>query len=401
VTLVPNNRPDQAPDDVDCYYASSNLVPGLDLTTVLNLDPYFNADTAFNPDDLAAGVLAQLQRGGRTWAYPLVIEPQVIHYYADILARDGIPTPTNGVWTADQFANALAVLKDAIPEERKAFTNHTPGDTYLLQLIAAFGGLPLDFRTDPPTVNFTDPATVSAIQQALDLAKNGYMDYQALASNFFTLAIRADDQNPDPMYTDSLGGGFAIKGGSAATSANPYQITGYPQGSRYTAVSYDIGAAYIKADAQNADACYHLFGFLVQHPELFQGMPANRSQFNNPTLTTAIGPNAADFFRLLDATLQDPNTVVIPGGFGQRGTANGTDTVIRRILDQAFDNYVLNDADLTSELQTAQSNAENFQTCMNSAPPYDPADKSAYDDAVRGCATSVDPDLATMFPPKQ
>ncbi len=132
-------------------------MPNLDLTTVLNLDPYFSADSSFNPDDLVAGALAQLQRGGRTWGYPLVIEPQVIHYYADILSKAGVPLPTNGVWTADQFANALTTLQATLPSDKKAFANRTPGDTALLELIAAFGGLPLDFRTDPPTINFTDP----------------------------------------------------------------------------------------------------------------------------------------------------------------------------------------------------------------------------------------------------
>ncbi len=223
------------------------------------------------------------------------------------------------------------------------------------------------------------------------------MDYQALASNSFSITVRAGD-SPDPMYTDSLGGGFALLKGGGAPQANPYQITGYPSGT-YTAVSYDIGAGYIRADGQNADACYRLFGFLAQHPELFQGMPASRSQFDNPALTAAIGPNAADFFRQMDTTLQAPNAVIIPASFGPR-TGSSANMVIRRILDQVFDNYVLNNADLSTELQTAQSNAQDFETCMTSAPPYDPANPSAYNDAVTSCATSVDPNLANMFPPK-
>jgi hypothetical protein len=44
-----------------------------------------------------------------------------------------------------------------------------------MMLIAAYGGLPIDYRTTPATLNFTDPATISAIQQVLDLAKNGYI----------------------------------------------------------------------------------------------------------------------------------------------------------------------------------------------------------------------------------
>jgi hypothetical protein len=52
-------------------------------------------------------------------------------------------------------------------------------ESAMLTLIAAYGGLPLDTRTDPPTVNFSDPATVNALQQVLDLVKNGYISYAA------------------------------------------------------------------------------------------------------------------------------------------------------------------------------------------------------------------------------
>jgi hypothetical protein len=50
-------------------------------------------------------------------------------------------------------------------------------------LIAAYGGLPFDYRTDPPTLNFTDPATVEAIRQVLDLAKADLIQYETLTMN--------------------------------------------------------------------------------------------------------------------------------------------------------------------------------------------------------------------------
>lgn len=74
---------------------------------------------------------------------------------------------------------------------------------------------------------------------------------------------------------------------------NPYRMTTYPTGT-YSAVSYEIGTGYISATSQNPDACYRLFGFLAQRPELFGGMPALRSQFGNPALLASVGQSALD-----------------------------------------------------------------------------------------------------------
>ncbi len=93
-----------------------------------------------------------------------------------IFQQAGVPLP-EGTWTLDQFIDALRTLKDYL--DKTPFVSHNINGESLMMLIAAYGGLPIDYRTSPATFNFTDPATVDAIQQVLDLAKNGYIDYHA------------------------------------------------------------------------------------------------------------------------------------------------------------------------------------------------------------------------------
>src|SRR5690606_14111418 len=96
----------------------------------------------------------------------------------EAFAQHGAIPPTNG-WTVDAFNDAIRALKLS-PDDPAPFVPTNSGGNYMQILIAAYGGLPLDYRTDSVTVNMTVPATVDAIRQALDLAKDGYIDYQSL-----------------------------------------------------------------------------------------------------------------------------------------------------------------------------------------------------------------------------
>lgn len=379
----------------DCFYLNYNAVPAADLTQILALDPFLSADPTFSPADVAGNTLALLQRDNRTWAYPFSITPTLLNYHADLLAQAGIAEPRTG-WTISAFADALRALDAVIPADQKPFTDRGFGDSSLLMLIAAYGGLPIDYRTTPPVFNFTDSATVEAIRTVLDMAKAGLIAYQELAGNGFMIML-GDGENPEPIYAEASGAGLMLVGGDIQMGDNPYRMTTYPTGT-YSAVSYEIGTGYISTTSQNPDACYRLFGFLAQHPELFGSMPALRSQFSNPALLANVGQSALDFYSQFDALMQDPNTVIIPSPFTGELSLMG-DFITRRWLDAAFDDYVLRDADLQDVLSEAQANVEAFQACAAALPPYDPANPTDYLTDLQTCASAVDPEMASMFGP--
>ena len=71
-------------EQFDCFYLPYNNVEADDIASVLSIDPFLDADFAFDRNDLLGNVLSQVQRDNRTWAYPLNLQPQVLWYNATI-----------------------------------------------------------------------------------------------------------------------------------------------------------------------------------------------------------------------------------------------------------------------------------------------------------------------------
>ncbi|MBI5957756.1 MAG: extracellular solute-binding protein [Chloroflexi bacterium] len=407
-------------EDYDCFFDSSNLIPTADLGLLRSLDPLLAADPTYDPNDMLNGVMQQVQRDGQTWGLPVMIQPLAMRYDTDLFAQAGAFAPVNG-WTVEEFQYALEALK-ANTGEDAPFVPRTFSNTHLLMLIAAYGGLPLDYRTNPPTINFTDPATVAAIQQVLDLAKNGYLDYSKLASTDSVMMMTIGEEDTTPLYTDSLNGigGFGGGGGgmiavassaggtSTVTSSggggefqfpqNLDPLTTFPQGSSYTAMSYNISAAYISANTPYTDACYRFISEMSRHTSLITGMPARRSIINSPEIAAAQGQDMVTFYQAMDALMQKPNTVIIPMGFSFDPSAMGS-TLLSFWLNRAFDRYVTDDVDLNAELAEAEMFTKDYQNCIAAIPVYDPSsdDFETYSRNFSGCAVQVDPSTEENF----
>ncbi len=213
----PDSLSDMA-DDYDCFLASNNIIPTADLSLLRSLDPLLAADPTYDPTDMLNGVMQQVQRDGQTWGLPVMIQPLAMRYDPDLFAQAGAVPPVNG-WTVEDFEYALQALK-ANSGDSSPFVPRTFGNTYLLMLIAAYGGLPLDYRTNPPTINFTDPNTVAAIQRVLDLAKNGYIDYSTLASNGGGMTFSVSEDDTTALYTEAQMGIGGVGGGGMTVIAS-------------------------------------------------------------------------------------------------------------------------------------------------------------------------------------
>src|SRR5690606_5292287 len=94
-------------ENYDCFYSAWNLLPGnADLSPLLNIDPYLNADPNFDFNDFLAGSFTQVQQNNLTYGYPISIQPTVISYNVQSFADNGITPPATG-WTVDMFIDML------------------------------------------------------------------------------------------------------------------------------------------------------------------------------------------------------------------------------------------------------------------------------------------------------
>ena len=387
VQVVPDSRLDvfELQEAVDCFYLLDNGVPNLNLQGLLNLDPLIDADSSFNSSDLLPGVMAQLQKGGMTWAYPLSISPLIIRFNEERFLEAGAIPPADG-WTVDAFVDALHVLKST-PDDPAPFVTLGAND-YLIMLMTGFGGVPFDYSVDPPVVNLTDPSSVDAIRQVLDLAREGYIHYQPVG---ITGAGTIVDVEESALYPDSIG----FRGVTGADDET-FKIATFPTGNQFSAAVYAISSAYISASSQNPEACYRLISFLDRRAELLNEMPARRSQIDDPVLAAAQGDEAVAFFRQYATLLERPSTVIYPSTAAQSVEAS----LLTLWSGRAFDRYVLEDADLEVELEEAQLLSSGYLNCTVDIPAFDPARFATAIDYVREyarCAVAVDPSLQPLF----
>ncbi len=387
-------------EKLDCFYLPFNQVPAMQLDKFLSFDPLMNADPTFDRADFIGAALDQVQRDNRIWAYPIMLQPSVLWYDAALFDRAGLPSPEQG-WTVADFNNALQTLSGLLDDEAaSAFTTGTFGNTYLLMLMAAYGGIPYDYRTNPPTVNLTDPATVAAVRQVLDLARAGQIGYQSLTGNSpITLGEAPTSPITDDVFSAYSWGLYNRTNGDAQ---HTFRLANYPQGSQFTPMAFGIGAGYIHSHAQNPEACYNFIVELARRPDLFDGMPARVSQANDPTVSMAQGEDVAALYQTFMATLQQPNTVIFPSQYGSYDSS--LSAYLEPLwLNQAFDRYVLENGDLEAELAAAQTFIEGYRTCASAIAVANPdlftteEETTAYYRQFADCAIQVDPSMSEQL----
>ncbi len=358
----------------DCFYLPQSPVGRAQPGQLLALDPFLDVDKAFNRTDLLPGVLTFVGADNKLWGYPLTIRPLLLRYDSKQFAQNGIAVPDAG-WQIDAFADALKTLHTA--SGGAVLTNGVSnvGGMPLLLLIAAYGGIPIDYRTSPPTIAFSDPANAAAIKQVLDLVKQGDIAYKALGNSDFTSAPVSDAA----IFAEYLDEHQV----SAPASTN--KLIGFPTGSRYTPLAFDVGAAFISANTPNADGCYRWIASLAAYPELFDGLPARPAAADDPAWATLHGTKVTTFYKQYAAQLKAPNAIPFPSVFS---TPFGG-FILERWLYRAFDAYVLKNADLTTALADAQTYGSAFLTCLGS----DNTLGDAYYQRFDSCMTKADPTI--------
>lgn len=374
-------------DTYDCFYVSSELLSGYDLSLLLPIDPYLNADSTIDKDDFIGGSLTSFQANNLTYGLPMMIEPELLRLDIAQFEKAGVPLP-NSDWTMDEFLNALGTLKAASDDPTKPIFSKTGADTsggYMLSLMAAAGALPIDQRTKPLTINFTDPDTKEVMRQILDLAKQKQINYQALVK-FTGQSVPSDA----PIYTDrfsALDQNFRM----IMLDDAKFKIVPYPSG-KYTPVMYGTTGIFISAKAQQPEACYRLMSKISQTPALFSAMPARRSVLDSESFAASVGADKVAAFNALADRLSDPNAVRIPSAItGGYSSIDGY--YVERWLFRAFDRYVLEEADLDAELEQAQQSAQEFMSCTEALPPLDIANPNGYYEGIQKCVEKVDPSM--------
>ncbi len=389
IELVNDPMEAKAPyETYDCYYLPYIPTTIMNTEGLLSLDPLLGADPTFDPQDIIGDVFAHYELNHEIWGYPLVMQPAVLWYDPELFEQAGVIMPEDG-WSIDTFADALVRLKEVSPDGTAPFVADGYGNVYLQLLVAAYGGTPFDYRVDPPAIRLTEPDTVEAIRQVLNLARDGYLAYRKLDTNG-----GGGGPGAAPIITDTLSI-FSWRIEIRNSTGLPLQLTTYPYGNQHVPVSYDLGAAFISAQTPYPEACYRWIRYVAQRPELSTGMPVSWSQLASPALAATQGEDIAAFYRQYATAFEDLNVYVVP-----------VRTDITRWIEdiwfnRALDRVVLEDGNLEAELAEAEMNITAFRACVAMLSPLvsgmSDAEQNAYYDELIDCGIKIDSSLKSRF----
>ena len=350
--------PKDYPTDYDCFVLPVDAIHTLDRASLLRIDPMLMSDTDFNPDDFVATVFDSVDDNGQVYAYPLSIAPRLLAVDTILIDNTGASIPQRG-WSIEQFTDTLIQWQEMAGSPAYMLDDALD----VLTLVVAYGGLPLDYSTSPPTADFTSAETVEALRQVLDFARNGLVEYRSMVD----IAPMGTASPASPIRNIYL-----TPSGAGVVSEQSHYVN-FPAGRDYNLASYRIIAGAISSQTQHAEACYRWLSFISRQSYIFQSMPVLQA-----VLEATQNP---DFIRYA-GILQAPDVINVP----YVNKVGSDDTfVLHYILNRAMDAYVLAGADLDTELQSAQTNADLYTQCRQGG------------DSVQNCALAIVPDIQTML----
>lgn len=372
----------------DCFYQSSNQVPTTELSLMLSLSPLIFADATFDPEDFIGSDLTLFERDNQVWALPMVITPTLLQIDHDRFTDANYPMPAFN-WTPSEFEQSLRSIDATLANDNAAmqiFSSHfIDNGMTLLMLIAGYDGLPIDYRTTPPTLDFSSPENINAIRAVLNLAREGLIDYAPQSPQ--TTVFYPSPSEGVPIVPVNFGRsvyGRYIGQGTDWVS--------FPQSRNYNPVSYGVGVASISSETTAPEACYRFIRTLSQNPHLFIGLPAYHSQINGLDLSLTRGGNV--FQEYVDVLMSD-NVITFPA------IVSFENFIERGMLYLAFDRYVLEDAILEQELADAEIKALEFRDCVAGIDPsllqgsLEERQQSFIE--LRNCLIDIDPELAEVI----
>lgn len=389
--IVPFRQYGTAPD---CYIGGASYDGQVPTQTFADLTPYIIADGTLDKSDFVGDTLKQVTIDNMVWAYPLTVDLSLIKYDPILFKQAGVPLPTNN-WTVNTLLETLKGLQTALPnitplEPSDQLPRSWSYDSPYIGLMAAFGGVPFDYSTNPISIVQSN-LVLSAEQQTLDLVKSGAIKYHQLVKDLSELYSNGSDH--PPMVSVQLTPFTQHRILSVAGTNNSYQYVLYPNAIDHKVVVYGLGAGRIDKDSAHPEACYRWFRFMASHPELFQSMPASRSQLNNSTLAAVQGSQLITLYHYVDNLLATQGVVSIPA-YNNRMA----DWIINFWLSEAFDKYLIDGGDLKGAISDAALMAQTFLTRCDNQTKLNPAlpsyqRLSDYEQALGACAQQIDPVL--------
>lgn len=379
----------------DCFTWFNGFENPDHLSTILVLDPFMENDATFTVadlDDFFPSLMAQATRQGQLWALPAEATVHVIEYNKALFDEAGLAYPATGWTTADFLETAVALTQGQGEEKQYGFAADAFETDMLLLVLERQGATLLDTNAAPPTLRFTDPATIEAMRWYANLtnefeAKPVFMtgatgegpeigaqiqELESLIANG-QVAMWARDTSGRVQY--SLAG---VNRGVAPLPAAP---DGHSGSASLWSTAYYLSA---RAGETERRACWEWIKFLSGQLTGSEGIPARRSLAESEAYRNQVGEERAAAY-LAGMAGTNPSTA----------TSFYSDAVpwlhpAGDWLTIAYGQAARGELPVAEALEAAQAKADQFRACL--------VDNNAFYDAQwQGCLAEVDEALADFY----
>ena len=343
-----------------------------DLEMVLPLQPLLDADPDLSEEDFFPAALDRFRSQGQIMGLPAEIQIAFLSYNKRLFDAAGLDYPQPG-WTMDEFLATAVTMTEGEDEDKKIY-GYVPdlyemGDmmTFVTRQDATF----IDESVDPPTLNFTDPATIAAIRWYTNLTteyevkpvfdmtafgpnSNPYEDRQAMIDNDRAAIWKGDQYGITVVYDET---GQVV---SEDEDTSHIGYVPYPVGSDGSAGFESVNGYYIAAQTDVRQAAWEWLKFLTAQESLAQfGLPARISAAKSEEFAQLVG---AEKVEVMIASVQ--NSTAASGvdlymqGSDWLGPALGIG------LQGAYNAIIAEEATVEEALLAAQEKADNYRQCI-------------------------------------
>jgi ABC-type glycerol-3-phosphate transport system substrate-binding protein len=367
----------------DCFMAQVDPMGAAKSGVFLSLNTLLDAEEPAFRNDFDPALLNASRYGEELYDLPIVSQPPVISYNADLLAKRGLQPPDNN-WTFSDFSQQIEAVASTSKDDLSygfmldSQTVNTHG-----MFLSGRGVQWLDRSGDLPVAKLATPEMANALAWLAGLAKSGALFIPSSGDEWWSSISYALESGQIAFWT-SLAGESDL-GAFSSNETPSYKIGVAPLpvipeiGDAFDARNYERGI-YISSQAQNPQACWTWIKFLSEQPTTFNGVPARKSVADSAAWEASVGADKATVYRLALARIQSNESTYTSAWMEMPlDTWNG----------QAF-NAALKGEDYQALLPALQTKADAYLACISKVDQAKLTDDTVKTE-VNNCARQADP----------
>ncbi len=350
----------------DCLLWYGGVIREEGRATVLNLDPFLDADPELDKEDFYPQALDAFSYQGQLWGLPGGMNVTLIMYNKALFDEAGIPYPQDN-WTMDDFlATAVALTAGDDPETKQY--GYVPQESELNDLTAFLERLDAQFfddSVDPPQLTFTHPDTVKAMRWFTALTTE-FGVKPAFMTNIAAVSVNIG-QERKTLIEDGRAAMWSYQGYQSFPEINiddlDVGVIPLPVGPNRTATVGSVITGYvISSGTEQEQVCWEWIKFLSEQSYLTNvgnTLPARRSVAESAMYAQTAG-----------AELAAANLAAVTGqtglSFNMRlnRKAGWLENGALWWLSYAYDQILSNGVPVEEALAVVQAKADAYRDCV-------------------------------------